>query len=102
MKIKLLSTEFKKLGVLYKQVKREKYCAIYSLSYTDDVEHIIGFDVVAVQSYTPDYESPFFANRTGEKWESIETYPTSESFGSKAWSFDSLEDAEKKFEELTR
>jgi hypothetical protein len=102
MHIKILPIEFTKSGIYYKQVKRENDVAIYSLACTLDVSRKIGFDCIKVQSYAPDYESPFFANRRGQKWDIVETYPTSESFGTKAWSFDTIVKAEELFQNLTK
>lgn len=100
MSIKKLAVEFKKANVNYSQIMRVGNVAIFDLRYSDSLLCIIGFDVVVVQSYSPDYDNKFFAQRTGEKWDSIETYPSSEMFGTKGWSFSTLEAANKKMEEL--
>lgn len=97
--IKTLPLTFKKKGVHYSQLKREGDIAILSLRYTEKGP-VIGFDVIKVREYTPFRDLPENGHTVLEKIETVECLQSSEQYGSKAWSFNTLSSAEAKLQEL--
>lgn len=96
---KTLPLKFKKKGVYYSQIKREGDFAILSLRYAEK-GRIVGYDVVTISRYSPEKFNAKFAQLSGEQGDFVECFPSSEQYGSKAWSFNTLISAENKFQEL--
>ena len=105
--VRELSKSFKLKEVLYDQICRSGDYAIYSLRYTCDASRIIGHDVVRVTQSTLDAVNALIARRgelglkiDGDPGDVCESYPPNSSWGTHAWSYTSLEEATKKFDEL--
>lgn len=91
--MKPLAKEFRKYGMVYRFVERQQDIAIYSLALKEKPDVIVGHDTVIVQWHNG-YEI------AGNKIPPAECYPSSEMWGSKAWSFNKLETAKNKMNEL--
>lgn len=78
-----LKSSFKRRGVFYNEVAREDYKVMYSLSY--DEKSVIGYDVCRICVGEP--------NAFLNKDDVFEFLPSSEQWGSKAWSFCSRDKA---------
>ena len=90
-----LEVSFTKNFIRYDRIMRDGNVCIYSLRYLDNLERIVGYDVFEVQP-AGSYEIK------GMMIEADESMPGKNSYGSKAWSYCSLEAAQKKFDSLLK
>jgi hypothetical protein len=89
-----LNERFKKNGFTYHLVKRNESCAIYTQKKEGfSYEY---FEVIKIQTVKKDVDTSFMTLKAG-----TEFYPSSNEWGSKGWTFKTLEQAEKKFDELS-
>jgi len=91
-----LKTKFRKYGHDFTQVERSENHAIYE----QRINGLQGrFEVIRVQRYTLDGKT---ANtpKIGTNLEALESYPTASDWGRLGWTFFSLSEAKKKFNEL--
>lgn len=70
---------------------------MYSLKYEPD-GNVIGYDVVIIRSYDPQILAKAKGKEYSGGFNLVEYYPSSNSFGSFGWSFDTFEKANDKFE----
>lgn len=92
--MKLLPITLTRRGVYYSQVKRSKTAALYSLRY-EPAGPIIGYDAFKVQCIG---ESVF----RGKTMPPYEKFPADSDYGSSAFSYSTIEAAEKKYTEIQR
>ena len=93
-----LPLELKKNGVILKQLRRTEKTALYSVSSQNEQTKewmVTGYEVFKIKVAK---ECEAF-NKILPEHESV---PSNESFGSSAWTYDKIETAEKKFDELEK
>lgn len=85
---------------VYRLLKRNKFVAMYSQTYTDcDEPRIVSYEVFQIKT-----QKEAIRNIGGAmvKFAAKEKFPTDEDFGYTAWSITDVKKAEERFEELTR
>jgi hypothetical protein len=91
--IRPLPAETRRHGVFYRQVERNEKAVIYALRYAPAGPEI-GFDVFRVVVAPP-------RTIAGKMLPGCERWPGDSAFGRSAWSFDKLETAYHKYEEIS-
>lgn len=90
-----LADSITKNQVLYELIKRNDDFAIFSLKYpnAEDPKKIVGYNTIIIQKYPEQYiREKLYPPR--------EKFPHKETWEKKAWSYSTLEAAEKKYNEL--
>lgn len=85
-------------GLILKQVKRTDKVAMYSVHHPDKSEDLCAYEVIKIQHQK---EGVMIRNGIEFKMKEKEKLPGNSHFGSQGWSFATLEQAEKKWEELS-
>jgi hypothetical protein len=93
--MELLPIDYTKNNCIYHQIKRDDKRALYSITYKENPDLIVGYDVFKVKIF-PSFTFPGTNKISPEK----EGLPWSEAFGSFAFSYSTLKAAEEKYEEL--
>src|ERR1035437_6361182 len=89
--MKILKTSFKKRGWLFRQIRRKGRIACFEVKEGNKLSR--SYEVIRIGSH-----NGFIL--AGIKLEASETYPSSNSWGSEAWTVLTKEKALQKFEEL--
>ena len=104
----VLPTTKVKNGFLYKLLKRNSQAAMYSQEF-DEIEEgrktgIIGYEVFKVIVGGPSCIQQKSGVKAGMwyQYPSTEKFPGNNDFGNTAWSYITIESAEKKFKELSK
>lgn len=88
-----LPEEIISTGFMYKQIKRNKYYALYSQTRIGYKEPW-AWEVITIINTKRDKVA------WGNTFEAGEYYPTSSEWGNRGWTFNKLSDAEKRYTEL--
>ena len=94
--MKILEKTIKKNGFLYKQVERTDKAAIYAQH--DGGGPPVAFEVFKIRKYPTRVIE--FKGRGPRTFEAHEGFPGNEEFGTKAWTYKELGEAQKKHKEI--
>jgi hypothetical protein len=88
--MKQLNIEFTKGGIHYKQLERTESKAIYEQLYE---EKNVGYEVIRIGSHSG-------LTLFGKEVPASETYPTTDSWGIRGWTYRTLDKAKEKYNTL--
>jgi hypothetical protein len=97
-KTRPVATEFLRDGFRHVQVRRHGRAALYEKSkqYPHGGPTITSYEVVILRAQRPHPQ-----DRTAAGWDRVESYPSSEEWGSRGWTYVGLAEAEKRLERIS-